>query len=470
MYLKVLQREGDFEPLSRVDILSRYLAESLRKPSDVASDSFNFKNKMDVISSFAFYLHGSRRPDFDEREWLNFCQTYQNRTLREFDAKSFYAELIESRIFSSYRLGTYFRYQFYYTFFLGRYLWPRPADLQSFLNSEDHLMHSSVVDVVTGLSSENSEIISILTGRLEKHLSEFSEKYVRADFDPLLKALWPTSDEEEEKLWLPVKEAIESGPANSAKIDELKTSLLAEARTANQQVTFRRFNELENALFAECWMLADALKNADDVDGATKVTAWEAIARSIQVVFQVGTMFASELSKRKRFKWGGISFVDFNIAAEGLQDNPEEAFVSFVISLVDAAISKTAQDYGSNKLSAVFRSSANSSGFSGFMNVLNFACIATARGRDWADTAAAIINQTDRNAFYLSEMLGQLMRLLQFEIMPNRDREAMKRLVALIQAKREYGKQAPGSKAVSRMVRFMEKDDYFPDTPTEAAN
>ena len=326
-------------------------------------------------------------------------------------------------------------------------------------------MHWAVVDVVTGLSSENSEIITTLTARLEKHLSEFADKYVRSDFDPLIKAIWPADDEEEKRLWLPVSEAIKAGPADSKKIDELKTSLLAEARTANQMVTFQKFNELENALFAECWMLADALKNADDVDGATKVSAWEAISRSILVVFQVGTMFAQELAKRKRFKWGGISFVDFDRAAEGLEDDPQQAFVSVVTALVDAAISKTAQDYGSSKLSAVFRSSIQGERFTGFMSVLNFTCIATARGRGWSEAAAEIINATDKNAFYLSEMLRQLMRLLQFEIMPNRDREAMKILVGLIRAKRDLGKQSPGSKAVKRLVDAMERQDYFPQPP-----
>jgi predicted phosphodiesterase len=463
MYLRVLQREGDFEPLSRVDILEHYLAESLRKPSDVTTSSFNFKNKMDVLSSFAYQLHGQRRSEFDEREWLNFCEVYQGKTLREFDAKNFYGELIESRIFSSHRGGVCFKYEFYYTFFLGRFLWPRPVELRSFLSSENHLMHSSVIDVVTGLSSENSEIVNHLTDRLENHLSVFAQKYVRPDFDPLVKAIWPNDDEEEEKLWLPLQEAIRSGPSDAKHIDELKTSMVAEARTSNQQVTFDRFNELENALFAESWMLADALKNADDVDGDIKVRAWEAIAKSILIVFQVGTMFAPELAKRKRFNWGGISFLDFDRAAKDLDNKPHEIFVSVVTSLADAAIAKTAQEHGSVKLSAVFRSSSVNSKFSGFLQMLNFACIATARGRGWVDITTTIIEQTDKNAFYLSEMLNQLMRILQVEIMPNRDREAMKRLVALIQTKRDYGKQTPGAKAVSRMVSAMERSEFFPD-------
>lgn len=309
MYLRVLQREGDFEPLSKVDILSRYLAESLRKPSDVATDSFNAKNKMDVLSSFAHSMHEQRISDFDERHWLNFCAGYQKSTLSEFNAKSFLGELTESRIFSSYSNGFYFRYSFYFTFFLGRFLWPRPRLIKEFFANDDYLMGAPVVDVISGLSSENSELIAMLIERLDAHLVEFSEKYVRPEFDPLIDAIWPANDEEEEELWKPVQAAIAEGPADSKKIDELKTSMIAEARSSDQQITFERFSQLENALFAETWMLADALKNADDVDGTTKVKAWRSILQAVLIVLQVGTMFAPSLAKRKRFKWGGLSLL-----------------------------------------------------------------------------------------------------------------------------------------------------------------
>lgn len=462
MYLRVLEREGDFEPLSRVDILSRYLSESLRRPSDVANDSFNSKNKLDVLSSFGYWLYQKQTSEFSKKDWSEFCSSYQKKTLSEFGADEFLNELLGSKVFATYRGNIYFRYGFYYTFFVGRYLWPRPAALNAFIASQDFMANPAVIEVVTGLSSDNVDLLTSLTSILEEHVKEFDTKYVRGTFDPLLTAIWPSNENDEEKVWKPVQEAIAAGPAESQSIDELKSSMLAEARTANQQITFERFTQLENALFVESHILGEALKNADDVDGTIKLRAWRAVLNAALIVLQVGTMFAPALAKRKRFSWGGVTFIDFDRAAKGCDANSPEAFVGVVISLATAVATKASQDYGSVKLGPVFRMTSQNPEVIGFHEVVNFTCIITARGRGWVETASTIIDRTDKNAFYLSEFLHQMMNSLKYEIMPGRDRDGLKRLVAQVRAKRDFNKQAPGSKAVTKMLSYLEKDKYFP--------
>lgn len=98
MYLKILHREGEFHPLNRVDIVGRYVLELLRRPSDVYSDTFNSKNKADVLSEFVYSLYQKSLTDFDERYWHEFVKQYQERTLFEFDGSQFFRELIEARI------------------------------------------------------------------------------------------------------------------------------------------------------------------------------------------------------------------------------------------------------------------------------------------------------------------------------------------------------------------------------------
>jgi hypothetical protein len=53
------------------------------------------------------------------------------------------------------------------------------------------------------------------------------------------------------------------------------------------------------------------------------------------------------------------------------------------------------------------------------------------------------------------------MRQLRDEILQSRDRDALKRLVAQVQAKRQFKKQDPGAKAVSKMLEHLEKIDHF---------
>jgi len=58
-------------------------------------------------------------------------------------------------------------------------------------------------------------------------------------------------------------------------------------------------------------------------------------------------------------------------------------------------------------------------------------------------------------------MLQALMNNLREEILSNRDRESIKKLVALIQTKRVFQKTQPGARSVNKMLSQMEKNSFF---------
>lgn len=135
MYLRVLYKEGDFHPLNRVDIVGRYIYETLRRPSDAYADSFSAKGKADILSSFVYHLYKTAASQFDDRVWFDFCTEYQKSTLTDFDAREFLEELIESRVFGRYGRQIYLKYSFFYTFFLGRYISSRQELIDTFIGN-----------------------------------------------------------------------------------------------------------------------------------------------------------------------------------------------------------------------------------------------------------------------------------------------------------------------------------------------
>lgn len=156
--------------------------------------------------------------------------------------------------------------------------------------------------------------------------------------------------------------------------------------------------------------------------------------------------------------------MDFDKAAAGSENNQIEATASVVVALANTIASSIAGECGTVKLASVFKEVAKDPNICGFSEVVNFTCLAMARGRNWSETLESIIERTDKNAFYLSVMLQRLMNILRYEILLGRDRDAMKRLVALIQAKRSFSKKMPGAKAVRRMIDILEEDNYFPES------
>ena len=53
------------------------------------------------------------------------------------------------------------------------------------------------------------------------------------------------------------------------------------------------------------------------------------------------------------------------------------------------------------------------------------------------------------------------MRDFETEVLPNRDREKLKRLVAIVRAKRNWKKQVLGNKAVDRILSHLDKLKHF---------
>ncbi len=467
MYLRVLHREGEFHPLNRVDILDRYLHEILRRPSDAYSDTFNAKNKIDILGAFVFELYTHRTNSFDDREWHAFIQRFQKDTLSEFDGLGLLQELLDSRILIRSAGRIFLKYSFFFSYFLGRHIAHRPTLLTEFLNEQAYLRVDGVVDVITGLSAENTALLTALTDRMKELLEAFSLQYITSDFDPLSGALWP-DDKEEEKLWNSVPSEMAAGPRKVKDIDIIKTSLFAEARTADQEVRYAEFIKLETALFALACLLTEALKNCNDVGGHLKLAAYECVLRSHHVAYQLGCIFAPVLAKRSFFRWGGVVFLDFDKVGEN--ENSAEAVTAVITNVSHAVASQTAEQMGSHKLAAVFKAREQAEKEIDLLEVMNFGCLLAAKGQGWAEVLSKIIQRTDKNSYYLSSMLRILMNHLSIEIIQSKDREAVKKLVALIQAKRTFKKQLPGAKVVSKMLSHLEKISHFDTDPKVDVN
>ena len=132
-----------------------------------------------------------------------------------------------------------------------------------------------------------------------------------------------------------------------------------------------------------------------------------------------------------------------------------------VLSVSSALCDRTAADIGTKKLSGVFQRFSANGNAAGFLVLLNFSHILTAKGAGWKSALSDIIVGTDRKSYYLNAMLSRLMSDLRNEINTGRDRDQSKELVALIQAKRTGKTNAPGAKLISRVLRQMEDQGHF---------
>ena len=449
MYLKILNREGEFHPINRVDILDRYLSEILRTPADAYSDAFNAKNKLDVLSRFAYQLWVEEKNEFDTLYWSTFVTDYQKDTLTEFSGHDLLHALIKSRIILQIGDRHYFKYRFFFIFFVGRYIALRHLVLNQFLENEEYLSMPDLVDVITSLNPDCTPIFNALNNRLKEHIEEFFDTYINKEFDPLSKALWSNSDDEEEKVWAPIRKELESSAKTTDEIDVVKTSLQAERRSADQKIKYEKFSALEYALFSRRRMLADALRNSDNVSGDIKLAVLKNIFDAYLIAFQVGTYLSPLLGKYDMVAWGGIGFIGFRTTTNDLTH--EIQIAKTIINLGDSVSRKAAEEVGTKKLGPLFRVLESEVKNVGLSELVLFYCILASKGGNWEKSLKSLIEKTDKNAYLLHVMVLSLVNHLKREILVGLDREKIQALVEVIRAKRVYNKQSPGKKAIKRL-------------------
>lgn len=155
--------------------------------------------------------------------------------------------------------------------------------------------------------------------------------------------------------------------------------------------------------------------------------------------------------------------MDFNHHDRDTDVNSPEAKMALFDAISRSVAHKAAEEIGSRKLGAAFKVREKTFTETGFGELLNFTCLLASKPPEWEQVLARAIERTDKNAYYLSSMLSALMLDLRDEVNRSADRDHAKRLVAHVRAKRDFNKQVPGNKAVTRMLDFLTRTNQFED-------
>lgn len=461
MYLTILYKEGDFHPINRVQIVSRYLIEMLRRPSDAFTDSFNARDKLNVVSAFVYKLFEDQKSTFNDADWYVFCRQYMKDRLTHFDERSLLNDLLGTKIFVRVGFDIALKYRFFYIYFLGRHISSRPEILSASISAELYLKFDGLSEVIAELASDSTPLFKDVIEKLTKALNDFGERYVPETFDPFSELEWPTDPNEDEKLWKPLSKKLASGPRNPSEIDQIKRSLSGEQRATDQTVVVRAYDELEQRLIGLHHALIEALRNADNLEGQIKKSAVLCALKTSLRFFQVCMMFAPIIAEKAYYVWYGLVFIIENKSDLDDVEEKERKILAVVSAFRRCIVDRTAEEIGSRKLGEVFKLLTNDPDVSGYLALSNFTCLVRAKPNGWFGAAQDAIANTDRKAFYLRSMLHVALKQFSEEVNTGSERELLKKLIATIQIKRMQKKDHPGEKHVAQVVQRLESQDYF---------
>lgn len=468
MYLKILDKERDFYPFNRVDIVHKYLTNALTAGAEVLAGSFNSREKIDILSEFSHNLFSRKASHFLERDWFEFCKSYMENTLSSFSAKDLLRGLEETRVLVRYDDKLYFKYGFFLSFLVGRHVANHPEMVKEFLEAPAGQLLYGVIETIAGLTGDGTNIIDHITSDLEKKQGDFAKKFVPLDFDPMSKAEW-SSDERDDQMWQAVSKEVEEGPIPTSELDLIRTSFRAEARTVDQRVRYSELKELEHEVFRTGVILGQALKAAHGVRAAVKKRAIAAYLRMHQIGMQIGIIQAREIAKRDWFQWGGAIFIGWNRIPDKDDDETSSA-MAIIVTLPGIVSSKAVEDFGSRKLGEAFKAALVEQDPESFLSLVLFELLVHTKPSEWEVCADERIRAIEKKAFYLSEMLNILMKEYKTGVNTLHERECLKRLIATIYAKRSYNKNAPGAKLVRDMLRTIKTEGILEEDNKNAAH
>lgn len=311
MYASVICKNGDFTPISKLQIVERFIHGALQRPSDAFSESFNYLNKIELISDFCFNLFEKNQSQFNIKEWNEFCSIYKKENLVSFEHRDIISDLISEGVITAETQSIYhFKYKIFFSFFVGRKIASNSALLESCLASDKHLKLEGLVDVLCASVSNCDKILANIEQKLTDSLNKFYQKYPIEDIDVHKGGIWKIKNTEKD-TWDIVSKEIECGRASTAELDKLKTSILAERRTNDQNISINDFITSEKTVTQAGYMLRTALESARGVSANTKLSSIDKIIRCYKLAYEVATLFAPIIAKEKYVSWNGFTYINY---------------------------------------------------------------------------------------------------------------------------------------------------------------
>lgn len=465
MYCSVLYKDGDFSPVSRLQIVDKFISSALQRASDSYTDSFNFSNKVELICRFCYDLFASDQTSFSQQQWTNYCSKYKTETLMNFNDREILSDLIGGGIIKN-DLGAFvFRYKMFFSYFVGKYVAARPSIIAKFVDNNNHLELDGVIEVLCGMSTDSTIVLEDLTEKLEEALGNFYGEFPISGTCFHKSVEWTFADDEDE-MWESVSKSIEEGPLPGEKVDRLKSSILAERRTVDQKVEIIKFVAFEKNVSMISAQLQRALESALYATAEMKMRATVAVLDELRLAYEVANVLAPMIAERKYVSWNGFGFINL-LEDDEIDTDLDEAkkkMLSRVVWNLPGSIVRSAVDrFGSRKLGPVFYS-LHKKTTAGFSDLLLFALLLRSRPEGWMAASSEMIAALRRDDLFLRHALSVTIGQYKNEVNSNIDRQNLKETIAAIKLRRDLGLKKPNTSAIRDAILQIEKSKMLDET------
>lgn len=266
-----------------------------------------------------------------------------------------------------------------------------------------------------------------------------------------------------------VSDRLESGPASTEELDELKTSITAEQRTKDQKVSILRFIASEMNVVRVGYSLQKGLESAKSASAASKKAAAEGLLNGHRLAYEVATVFAPLIADKKYVSWNGFTYINLlqgpKKADQAEPDDPSSGTAMVVMALPTSMSNNLCDSIGSKKMGRVFTelASKDSETNEKIRLLFLFALLIRSKPKDWTNSCTKIISKFKKDDFYLRNMIDVAFHQYKSEINTASERAQIKLIIAAIRLKRERNVDNPTKNVLVSVVAKLEEAGHFTD-------
>ncbi|WP_159712592.1 STAND family AAA ATPase [Geminicoccus flavidas] len=238
--LSIYENNSDFTPINRAVLIEQFVELLLEKhkPEQIERRSFDFTNRMHLLSSIVEFMCNNNSYVLRGSEIHDLIDGYMNRYGFAYKPEAILSEFIQARILVR-RDGdeVCFRYRAFLEFFIARRMRDSVSFRQWVLNEDRYMSFVNEIQYYAGIVREDDQLINMIGERFDKIRNElFVELGHKPDLHAIDKFELPARDDTSEALLESVERQINAPPLDQNELDEILEADLPKDVEGRQEV------------------------------------------------------------------------------------------------------------------------------------------------------------------------------------------------------------------------------------------
>ena len=282
LILAICSESADYMPTNQAKIVENFMEKILEKlsPQEFYSKTYDFNNKEKFLSELACEIHKTDSYYLTKENFDLFTLQYHERKAYDLKDSRFDQIFFDKGILVEYADKVFFRYECLIHYYLAKYCLANQGFFkQKILGKDNYLNNTEVISYYSGLSREDSNVLSTIIGYAKPYIEENKDCENLLELDTIKLQIDIPNEEierciaETEQIPVEEKDKLTDKPDRSIHYNPTKVKVEVQY---NENIAFGILIEL----------LGNVLRSSEELDARTKQEAFSSFLQGCIILWK----------------------------------------------------------------------------------------------------------------------------------------------------------------------------------------